>query len=212
MMRPVFLAPLLMLGGCISLLPDPPPPPRIFALEAGDVSRVEGARIDAVIGVMEPAGERAITGSELVWRTGDEYAFVSQTQWSGRADSALQALLVETLVRQGRFTAATRVGEARAGYEIRWDVLSFEIDGEAMQARFVADVRVLASPGRRLIAQEIVSADAPVASRSSSVAAQALARAAREGSARIGMFAADAAARAEAEAAARGSSQSGVDQ
>jgi hypothetical protein len=63
-----------------------------------------------------------------------------------------------------------------------------------MRARFRADVRIMASPGRRLIAQEIITAEAPVSSRSASEAAEALARAAREGSARIGMFAADAAA------------------
>jgi ABC-type uncharacterized transport system auxiliary subunit len=62
-----------------------------------------------------------------------------------------------------------------------------------MQARFVADVRIVASPGRRIIAQRVIEAEAPVSDRSSSIATQALARAAREGAARIGVFAADAA-------------------
>lgn len=209
MMRAALLLPLL-LAGCISLLPEPPPPPRIFAMEAGQVARLEGERIDAVIGVNEPTGERSILGADLIWRTGDELAFVGGTQWSTRAAESLQSLVVETLVRQGRFNAAVASGQGRAQFEIRWDVMDFEIDGDRMVARFTANVQLVAAPGRRVIAQEIITAEAPVASRSATDASQALTRAAREGGARIGVFAADAAtqelARAAAEDQARAAS------
>jgi len=198
--RAVLLAP-LVLGGCISLLPEPPPPPQVFALEAQDVAPIAGERIDAVIAVAPPSGERSILGADVIWRTGDQLAFVDQMQWSNRAEFALQAMLVETLMRQGRFAAATQSGEARAEYEIRWDIHDFEVREDAMQARFVASAHLVQSPGRRIVASETVTASAPVADRSQSAAAQALARAAREGSARIGVFAADAAARAQAQAA-----------
>ena len=190
-----------MLGGCISLLPEPPPPPRTYVLEARNVEALSGEPIDAVIGVASPGGERTILGADLIWRTGDTLAFVDQSQWSSRAADALQQILVETLVNQGRFRAATRSGEARADYEIRWDVLDFEVREEDMQARFRADVRVVA-PGRRIIASRTIETTAPVSARSSSVAADALARAAREGSARIGEFAADAALEAQRAASA----------
>lgn len=194
MMRATIFIPLTLLGGCISLLPDPPPPPRIFALEPAAAARSSQAPlIDVVIAVAQPTGERAILGTDLVWRTGDELAFVAQTQWSTRAEFALQSMLVETLARDGRFRASTRSGEGQADYELRWSVLDFQIAEESMQARFVADVRLVESPGRRIVAQRIVSVEAPVSDRSSSVAAQALARAARGGSARIADFAAEAA-------------------
>jgi len=180
-----------MLGGCISLLPEPPPPPRTYVLEARNVEALTGEPIDAVIGVANPGGERTILGADLIWRTGDTIAYVDQSQWSSRAADALQQILVETLVNQGRFRAATRSGEARSDYEIRWEVLDFEVREEDMQARFRADVRVVA-PGRRIIAARTIETTAPVGARSSSVAADALARAAREGSARIGEFAAEA--------------------
>lgn len=198
MTRAMLFAPLLLLGGCISLLPEPPPPPRIFALEPGEVAP-QASRVDGVIAVAQPTGERAILGTDLVWRSGDELAFVAQTQWSTRAEFALQSILVETLVRQGSFRAATRTGDGRADYEVRWEVVDFQVSEDDMQAHFVVDVRLVQSPGRRIIAQRIVSAEAPVADRSASVAAQALARAAREGSARIGVFVAEAAAQAAAE-------------
>lgn len=198
MMRASTLAALLLLGGCISLLPEPPPPPRIFVLEAAEVSPLADApQVDAVIAVAAPTGERSILGTDLVWRTGDELAFVSQTEWSTRAEFALQSMLVETLSRQQRFLAATRSGEGRSNYEVRWEVLDFEIAQDSMMARFAADVRLVASPGRRIIAQEIISTEAPVSSRSSSSAARALADAARRASSQIGMFAARAAAEAE---------------
>ena len=197
MTRASILSAVLLLGGCISLLPDPPPPPRTYVLEAQNVAALEGEPIDAVIGVATPGGERALLGVDLVWRTGDTIAYVAQSQWSNRAADALQQVLTETLMRQGRFRSSTRAGEARADYEIRWEVLDFEVREEDMKAHFVADVRLVAR-GRRIIASQIVATEAPVSDRSSSIAAQALARAAREGSARIGEFAANAAAEASA--------------
>jgi ABC-type uncharacterized transport system auxiliary subunit len=197
----ILFAATALLSGCISLLPEPPPPPTTFVLEAQNVEALAGEPVDAVIAVAAPSGERAILGSDLVWRTGDTLAFVSQVAWSNRAADALQQTLAETIIRQGRFRSSTRSGEARADYEIRWEVLDFEVREETMTARFSADVR-LVEQGRRIVASELVTAEAPVSGRSSSAAAQALARAAREGSARIGMFAADAVTEARAAAAA----------
>jgi ABC-type uncharacterized transport system auxiliary subunit len=185
-----------LLGGCISLLPEPPPPPRTYVLEARNVQELAGEPVDAVIAIAQPTGERAILGFDLIWRTGDTIAYVDQSQWSNRAADALQQILAETIINQGRFRAATRSGEARADYEIRWEVLDFEVREEDMQAHFRAEVRLVA-PGRRIIASRIIDTTAPVSARSSSVAAEALARAAREGSARIGEFAADAALAAQ---------------
>jgi ABC-type uncharacterized transport system auxiliary subunit len=199
-MRALFLIPILALGGCVSLLPEPPPPPRTYVLEAQDVAELEAAPIDAVIAVAEPGGERALLGADLIWRTGDTIAYVSNSAWSNRASASLQQILVETITRQGRFRAAARAGDALAEYTIRWEVLDFEVREDTMTARFSADVRVVEA-GRRIIASQIITAEAPVSDRSSSIAANALARAAREGSARIGVFASDAVAEARASAA-----------
>ena len=198
MKRALILAAALALCGCISLLPKAPPPPRTFMLSAGDVARAPGAPIDAVIAVAEPTGERALLGADMVWSTGNEVAYVGHTQWSDHAGDALQAMLVETLSRQGRFRAAGRTGEASAQYEIRWEVLNFQIDNASMSARLRADVKLTQAPGRQVIAQEIIEASAPVADRSQTSAAAALTQAAREGTARIALFAADGASQAQA--------------
>lgn len=203
MMRVLLLIPALLLGGCISLLPEQPPPPRVYVLEAGDVAPVDGGALDAVIGVAAPTGERSLLGGDLIWRERDELILIDQAQWSSRAEAALQSMLVDTLSRQGRFRAATRSGEARSDYDIRWDVLDFEVDAATMTARFAVDARLVALPARMIIAQRQIVAEAPVTERTSSAAANALARAAREGSARIGVFAAEAAAQASAASISR---------
>ena len=201
MKRALTLAPLLMLGGCISLLPPPPPPPRLYVLEADAQTPPGQGHVDAVLSVAPPTGERSILNTDLVWRTDDQLAFVSGSQWSSRADIALQSLLVSTLQRQGGFRAVTRQGEARGDYELRWEVLDFEVVESSMTARFTANVSLLALPGRRIVAQHLIEGTAPVADRSSSIAAQALARAARDGSMQIGDFAVTSAAAAQASAA-----------
>ena len=126
MTRPILhVLPLLALapalGGCIHLLPAPPAPPHLYVLEAGDVARAPGAPIDAVIAVANPDGERAELGSDVVWRTGDTLAFVAQTQWSSRAEDALQAMLAQTLAQQGRFKAALDTFLRTLAKQERWE-------------------------------------------------------------------------------------------
>jgi ABC-type uncharacterized transport system auxiliary subunit len=203
MMRLFALTPLLLLAGCITLLPEAGPAPRIYVLEAGDIVAAENPGREGVVTVALPTGERALLGQDIIWRSGDELAFIAQARWSNRADLALQSMLVETLTRQQRFAASARTGEARGDYEIRWEVLDFEVDETTMNARFAADVKFVALPGRRIVAQRIVETHAPVDDRSSSAATQALAHAAREGSARIGLFAAESAAQASAASISR---------
>jgi ABC-type uncharacterized transport system auxiliary subunit len=193
MKRPFILMSAVALAGCITLLPKPSPPPHTFVMGAGDVARADGAPVDAVITVADPTGERSVLGTSLVWRTGDELAYVAQTEWSARAQDGLQAMLVETLARQGRFRAAAQTGEAQSAYEIRWDVLEFDVQQNDMKAHFRADVKLVETAGRRVIAQRLIETEAPVGDRSATLASQALTRAARGASAQIGAFAADAA-------------------
>jgi ABC-type uncharacterized transport system auxiliary subunit len=203
MIRLSAIAAISILGGCVSLLPEQPPAPRLFVLEAGQVAPASGAPLDAVVGVSAPGGERAILGSDLVWRQGSELAYVARAQWSGRAQDSLQSLLVETLSRQGRVRAATRLGETRTDYDLRWDLVDFEIveRGDGIVARFVADAKVLRATTRDVLGARMVEVEIPVSDRSASEASQALTRAAQEGGARIGVFTAETIESAQSSAA-----------
>lgn len=190
MKKLLLLLPLLVLSGCISLLPKAPPPPRFFALDAGDVAPMQQAPLDAVVAISPPQGERDIMGTDLVWRTGSEVAFIGGTRWSGRAQNLLQSALIETLSRQGGVRAVVRSGEVQPNYEVRWTVRSFEVvdQGAGGVAHFAANALIIETRTSRVIAVRDIATEAPVASRSASQAADGLTRAAREGSARLGIF------------------------
>jgi ABC-type uncharacterized transport system auxiliary subunit len=138
-----------------------------------------------------------------VWRNGSELAYVARAQWSGRAQDSLQSLLVETLARQGRVRAAIRLGEARTDYDLRWDIVDFEIveDSDGLVARFAADAKVLRASTRDVLGARFVEVEVPVSDRSASQASDALTRAAREGGARIASFTAETIETAQSSAA-----------
>ena len=201
-MKRLSMALAFVLAGCLSVLPDPAPTYRV--LDAGAVAPAQGAGLDRVLAVTPPQGKRLVLDEGIVWRAGDEAAYVKGSQWAGRAQDLLLALMIETATRQQRFRAVVRAGEARADAELRWDLLDFEIvaaDG-GQSAHFRADVKLVDMASRRVIAADIVAVETPLASRSASAASEALARAAREGGARIGVFAADALAETEAQESA----------
>ncbi|MGE0044644.1 MAG: ABC-type transport auxiliary lipoprotein family protein, partial [Hyphomonadaceae bacterium] len=172
------LAP-LALSACIQLLPDPPPAPRIYPLEAGDVQ--SAARESALVAsVARPTGPQILMGDGIVWRQNGVLAYMSGANWAGSAPELLQTLVAQTITRQGRLAAGVRAGDGlRGDVEVRWDLIAFEVveEGGSLNARFAADVRVIQARGRTLLASEIVDVSEPLSDRSGGAAAQALARA-----------------------------------
>jgi cholesterol transport system auxiliary component len=188
----------LALGGCVSLLPKPDPAPRLFVIEAAHGPVAVTQSLDAIIAVAPPQGDTAALGIDLVWRTGDEIAFVSGVKWVGRAEELLQSLLIETIARDGRLRGAARSSESRADYEIRWELLNFEVvEGAEPKAHFAAHVNLIDSRTRLIAASRIVTSEVALAGRGQADAANALARAAQEGGARIASFAAETVAGAQ---------------
>jgi ABC-type uncharacterized transport system auxiliary subunit len=146
--------------------------------------------IDAVVAIASPQGDRAVLGADLAWRTGEEVAFIAGVRWAGRAQELLHDAALDTLTQQRGVRAIVQPGQARADYEVRWTIRSFEVvsGGAGGTARFSADVLIINARDSNVIASRTISAEAPVSSRSASQAAQGLTRAAREGDARLGVF------------------------
>lgn len=207
------LLPALMLGGCVSIFSKPPP--RIYSLEAGQVQPVAAAPVDAVLAIDEPEGDRTILGSELIIRDDNVYSVIGKSQWSMRAAEALQTLAAQTISRQNRFRSAVASGGARFDYEVRWNVLSFEVrrSGETWTAYMEADVRVVDFRRLVLASKHITKQqELPAADHRSGPVAHALEDIARQASLEISDFAAetvtaDLARRAEEERVAAAQNQ-----
>ena len=177
-------------SACVSVLPEPPPPPRIYNLTVGPAPGGPQTLVasPAVIAVAMPGGPRALMGSEIAWRTDGVFRYVAGAEWAGRAPDLLQAVLADAVDGAGVVRAGVRSGAGvRADYEIAWDVTAFqveEVDG-VITARFAAVARLVDARTRALLAQTRVEEVRPVADRSQALATEALESATRDAVARI---------------------------
>lgn len=190
----------LIASACVSVFPEPQPPPRIYSLNAGPadfgpqtqtVTQNQAQTLavsPVVIGVALPGGPRALMGAEIAWRTDGVLRFVAGAEWASRAPDMLQAALAEAVDRAGTVRAGVRAGAGvRADYEIAWDVSAFQVEEEdgVVRARFAAVARLVDARTRVLLAQTRVEEVRPVAERSQALAAAALESATRDAVARI---------------------------
>lgn len=184
----VALGAAVLLSGCVSLLPKPPPPPMIYSLRAGQIAKMEGVPKDAVIGVAEPAAPRSVAGADIVWRSDGAIAFMDRAAWDGAAPDLLQDLLIDTMDRRGGVRAVVRVGGGvRSDANLQWDVLAFEVveEGAKLEAVFSVTARLVDLRTRAITHTERFEARAPISQRSGRAAAAALERAAGDASVKI---------------------------
>lgn len=176
----------LVLSGCVQLLPDPPTPPRLYPLEPAAVTSARGAAQTLIVDV--PTGPALALGEEIVWRRDGVLGVMSDASWSDRADVLLQRILVHAFGEtDAEMTAVLRGGSVRADYELQTDITQFEIVEEQsnLVAVFTARAMFIDARTRRLLRADTVEVRSPVATRSASVAAEALQRSAREGAAQL---------------------------
>jgi ABC-type uncharacterized transport system auxiliary subunit len=181
--RFVVLAPLLC-AACVAVLPEPPPPARIYRLTATDTPTRAAVPVALVVAVAPPFATRMTAGTDIVWRRDGELAVMDRGAWDGAAVDLLQTLLVDTIDRSGAVRSAVRVGDgARADLEPRWDVERFEVEetGSSLTAHFAVNARVIDTRTRQVLEDYRTQTSAPIGDRSGRVAAAALEQAARAG-------------------------------
>lgn len=185
-----------LLAAC-SIIPEPPPAPRIYPLRASvDLAAPSSAAVSPpalVIGVPEPAVSNVLLGEDVVWARNGVLGFMERAAWPSRTPIALQALVIETIDAQDRVLGAIRSGEGpRTDVELRWQVTDFQIDeqGGALKARFAANVKLMGGRSRVVFAARTVEVVEPVRARSGAAAAQALQSAAQKAAAEIGVWSA----------------------
>lgn len=191
----------VLVSGCVSLLPEPPPAPQIYPLRAA-VTPTQGTAAPLVIAVGRPNAVQALAVLDVVWVRDGQIGYMERAVWSARMPEALQMLLAETISAQNLAAAAIRVGEGpRADYEVRWDVHAFQVEETAgrIEARLDVSARLMESGTRRIVSARPLRLAAPITDRSASVAVSALQRLAAEGAAELGQWAAQEAVRARAE-------------
>ncbi len=197
----VFLAG-LVLASCVTLLPEAPPPPRLYPLEAAQAAESPAPRGALVLAVMEPTGPALLLGDAIVWRENGALGVMSGGAWADNAARLLQGLVAQTASAEQGLAGAVRAGAgARADVALMWDIRQFEIVEEpgVLEARFAARASIVDLRTRRLIASEDVRAAQALSQRSGAVAAAALAQTARAGAARMSAMAAEVAAQRAAE-------------
>jgi ABC-type uncharacterized transport system auxiliary subunit len=184
-----FLAVLsLSLGGCVSLLPQAPPAPRLFTIAPDQGLAPAAALGDVVIAVARPNAPRSLSGRDIAWRRGAELAFIDNAAWDGSAPELLHSLLIDTLDRRAGARAIVRVADgSRADFEIRWELVRFEIEetDRVQSARIELTARLLGADARDVRATRRFVAQAPLADRSTSDAAEGLGAVARDAMAQI---------------------------
>jgi ABC-type uncharacterized transport system auxiliary subunit len=186
-----FLAPLL-LSGCISLLPDAPPPAAIFRIEAGPVATAATMK-DIVLVVATPEAARSLASADIVWLRDGEVAFIEGAAWDGTAPQLLADMLVDVLNRSDLVRAAVRAGGGvRADAEVRWKLDEFSIrEDNELHAAFAASAVLIDLRTRSVIDTLRVETQAPLSERGAGAAAAALESAARDGLAQLAVWAAD---------------------
>ncbi len=97
---------------------------RLVRARSRRVCNLAGDVIAEVVSVAPPLGQRH-SRRDLIWRTGDSMAYVSQSQWIGRAQERLQHCWCKRWRAKAASAPPLRVGDAQSNYEVRWDVTRF---------------------------------------------------------------------------------------
>lgn len=171
-----------VLGGCVSILPDPPPAPYVYTMRVGAVEKTQGPAKPLVITVGAPSMPRMSAGADIVWREGAEIAVMEGAAWDDATPDLLQTMLAETMDRRGALKAAVRSGAGvRGDVDLRWDVLAFEIvEDRGLKAVLSTTVRLIDSRSRAIIETRRFDVEAPVSERRGRAATAALEKAARD--------------------------------
>lgn len=135
-LRLIALSAATLSAGCVSLLPETPPPSPRYALTAPS-PELEGPVVTAGVAIARPSSLAALdTAAVAVVRGGHRIAYRSGLEWSDRAPRLLQTMIVRTLENTGKFPNAGRRGDAAgAHYRLMTDIRHFEeVDDDRREA------------------------------------------------------------------------------
>jgi cholesterol transport system auxiliary component len=180
------LAGALLAGGCISLLPEPPDPPAVFALRAGDdlAAAAPDAARPLSIAVLDVSAPAALSGPQLPVILADgSLAYVRGAEWTEDAPDALRSLILETFDRTRLANAAAASTGARGDVALSVDLVTFALTPSRRrapaQAEIVLVARLLDGRNRSVLAVQRFAVEGPAGDDGPAGASRALTGVAR---------------------------------
>ena len=188
------LAMTALLGGCVSLLPEPKPAPIIYRLNISDNTAHSNTLKDSagnyfnktVVAIEYPRAIRAISGSDIVLSPdGRRLSIAAGAKWAEPVPDQVRRMLIDELSKTEYYEGVVSKGGTRFPYRVGMDIRSFEAvfdNGEdvaplaKVQIRFnVSDVK-----SKSIIGTKMISASHRAKARSVSAIVEAQDVATRE--------------------------------
>lgn len=169
----------LAVAGCGgALLPTPPAPPDLYRLSPATDVPASGTRVTAQLLVGEIAASGALDTTRIALAPSlTRVEYYANAEWTDRAPTLVQSLLLDTLRRSDRFArVAQRSLAFHADYLVLGTLRHFEADyhaGTPPQIRVAIDLQLLRMPDGDILAQRRFSATVPATQNTVSAVAEA---------------------------------------
>lgn len=173
----VSFAAMIMLAGCVSLVPEQEAANALYRL--GPVEVDTRFSIAHTVLVRQPEAPRILSGVEMTSRDdASAIRLIRGVEWADRAPRLLQLTVLDYLGTEGGGAAILPETGARVDFELSWRLSEFSLQGE--EAIAVAELTLLEGRTRKPLRQLTVTSNQQAGSGSSADRAQALARAGRD--------------------------------
>jgi cholesterol transport system auxiliary component len=162
------IAATLLVAACAS-----GPPPEAYDLNAARPAPARPLR--AQLRIAEPLAGVDLDSDRILVRTGpQEVATLAGARWSDRLPLLVQARLTQSFENAKLSGQVGRRATTAAAYELDVDIRAFELDVPRSRVRVDLAAKIVALGGGRVVAAQVFTAEAPVASTSAAAASAAL--------------------------------------
>ncbi len=180
-----------VLGGCVSILPEPVVPDALVSLPAARAT-APAAPLRADVNIYPPDASTAFAGLDMAVRDNQEIVYLKDMKWADVPARLLQSALANALsAGQGPGRASTAQLGVRTDYDVRWRLVDLSVGKGAGKAVASAQVSVVGSRDRRTVAQRSFTAEATSVSSAPRDRAAALAVAAQSLADQVAAFVAE---------------------
>jgi len=125
--------------------------------------------------IAEPIAAIELDSDRILVRTGtQEVATLAGAKWSDRLPLLIQSRLIQTFQNARLMGEVGRRVSAPGGYELDLDIRAFELDAAQSRVKVDLAVKLVAREGGHVVAAQVFTAEAPVASPSAPTVTAAL--------------------------------------